>query len=288
MSNRTILNYLFMFNRVSVFLFFSVFTLACQGETESEDQRLLGSEKVWEEHIKPAYFSGQTVVLDEQHEIIQLKAPYKAEDPATVPISIHLNSANTEGNHIKKIYIFVDKNPSPVTGIFDFTKPGRKADLAMRIRVNEFSYVRAIAETVDGKFYMTKSFVKAAGGCSAPPPAGPAKFTGKMKTRIMGKVKLSEPNLVQLKIKHPNFSGMEAAAPGQEKPKAHFIKNVSASLNGESILNADLTFSISTDPSFRFYITPKEYGVLQIVATDTKGDVFTHSHNVDEHNVSVH
>ncbi len=275
-----------MSNRLCILIFLSVFTLACQGETESEDQRLLDSDKVWEERIKPAFFSGQTVFLDEQHEVIQLKAPYKAEDPATVPISIHFHAPTTKDDYIKKVYIFVDKNPSPVTGIFDFTKPGSKADLALRIRVNEFSYVRAIAETVDGKLYMTKSFVKAAGGCSAPPPAGPAKFTGKMKTRIMSKVSLSEPNLVQLKIKHPNYSGMEAAAPGKEKPKAYFIKNLNVTLNGESILNADLTFSISTDPSFRFYITPEQYGVLQITATDTKDAVFTHNHDVDEHNVS--
>ena len=36
------------------------------------------------------------------------------------------------------------------------------------MRINEYTNVRAIAETSDGELYMASRFVKAAGGCSAP------------------------------------------------------------------------------------------------------------------------
>ena len=37
-----------------------------------------------------------------------------------------------------------------------------------RARVDEYTFVRAIAETVDGRLLMATRFVKASGGCSAP------------------------------------------------------------------------------------------------------------------------
>lgn len=48
--------------------------------------------------------------------------------------------------------------------------------LATRVRVDDYSYVRAVAETADGKLHMVKAFVKASGGCSAPPSRTPMKL----------------------------------------------------------------------------------------------------------------
>ena len=36
------------------------------------------------------------------------------------------------------------------------------------LRVDKYTYVRAILEMNDGKKYMVSNYVKAAGGCSAP------------------------------------------------------------------------------------------------------------------------
>ena len=47
--------------------------------------------------------------------------------------------------------------------------------------------MRAIAETSDGVLHMSKSFVKAAGGCSAPAAKDPAQAqadVGKMRFRV--------------------------------------------------------------------------------------------------------
>ncbi len=283
-------------NYLKLFLtfYFSVFTLVCHGEIASDTSQQSPLEEnsledYWENNIKNIYFSGKDIIVDSNQDIIKLEAPYRAEDPAIVPISIQTMVATNESFDIIKIHVFIDKNPSPLVGVFKFSELKSKADLSMRVRVNEFTYIRAIAETSDGKFYMTKKFVKASGGCSAPPPpsAANAKLLGKMRTRIMGRLALSKPNLVQFKIKHPNYSGLEMVAPGSEKTKQNFIKNIKVSLNDKTVLDADLTFSISTDPSFRFYITPEKEGTLEIEATDTANNIFTHSHVVDHNNVSI-
>ena len=105
--------------------------------------------------------------------------------------------------------MLVDKNPFPFVGEFELTPDSGKADLAMRIRVNTYSFIRAIAELNDGRLVMTKKFVKASGGCSAPIGAdldASMKRLGKMKFRLDDGAKTAEPNLVQLLISHPNLT----------------------------------------------------------------------------------
>ena len=76
-------------------------------------------------------------------------------------------------------------------GIFHFTPHSGKADLALRVRLNAYSNVRVITETSDGKLHMSKRFVKASGGCSAPVGTNleaAFKRMGKMKFKIGPKV----------------------------------------------------------------------------------------------------
>ena len=61
----------------------------------------------------------------------------------------------------------IDQNPTPVVGIFEFFPESGRAEVETRVRVNDYSFVRAIAEMNDGQLYMTARFVKASGGCSA-------------------------------------------------------------------------------------------------------------------------
>ena len=52
-------------------------------------------------------------------------------------------------------------------------------------------------------------------------------------------------------------------------------------------MDANITFSISTNPNFRFFIKPEHEGLLRIEATDTKNNTFTHDHTLDYNNVSI-
>jgi len=142
-------------------------------------------ETTWRQVLKPQYFAGKT--LQKGDDIIQLTTPVRAEDPALVPIKVTASLPQTKDKYIKRIVLLIDKNPVPLIGEFEFTPESGKADIAMRVRVNTYSYIRAIAEMNNGDLFMVKKFVKASGGCSAPIGAdydAAMQRLGKMKFRL--------------------------------------------------------------------------------------------------------
>ncbi|NIO42300.1 MAG: quinoprotein dehydrogenase-associated SoxYZ-like carrier, partial [Burkholderiales bacterium] len=80
---------------------------------------------------------------------------------AAVPITIEAGIPQSSDRYIESIYLFVDNNPTPLAGVFHFTPKSGRADLALRIRVNEYTPIRAIAEMTDGQLHMSRRFVKA-------------------------------------------------------------------------------------------------------------------------------
>ena len=159
---------------------------------------------VWSGGLRATYFGDRPII--ENDEVIALDAPKRAEDSAVVPIAINTHWPQTEERYIKTITLLIDKNPVPLAGRFHFTPKSGRADIATRIRVNEYSPVRAIAETNDGKLYMSRRFVKASGGCSAPIgsdlDAAMARL-GKMKLTLREQASPGQPQLAQLRISHP-------------------------------------------------------------------------------------
>ncbi len=224
----------------------------------------------WNYVLKKQYFRGQTII--ESDDIIEIEVPYRAEDPALVPIKIISKIKQTSQNYIKKILVLVDNNPMPFVGEFKFTPLSGQADLAMRIRVNSYSYIRVIAETSEGKLYMTKKFVKASGGCSAPignDLDAAMKRLGKMKFKFDKHRQAGKPLQTQLLISHPNITGMQMDQVTRFVKKSHFIKQFKVTFNGQSVLKAKVDIAISADPNFRFYFLPEQGGELKAEFTDT-------------------
>ena len=123
---------------------------------------------VWETLLRPQYFGDREI--SEGKSIVELRIPLRAEDSGVVPVSVHAGIPQTAERYIKELYVFVDKNPRPLAGKFLLTPAMGKADLAMRLRINEFTHVRVVAETNDGQLYMDTGYTRASGGCSEPPP----------------------------------------------------------------------------------------------------------------------
>ncbi|GAB4265547.1 MAG: quinoprotein dehydrogenase-associated SoxYZ-like carrier [Methylomicrobium sp.] len=227
-------------------------------------------ESTWTSLLKDQYFAGRSI--SESDAVIELEAPYRAEDPALVPLKIVSKVPQTPDKYIKKIWVLVDKNPFPYVGEFEFTPDSGKADLAMRVRVNTYSFVRAIAEMNDGQLFMTKKFVKASGGCSAPIGAdldAAMKRLGKMKFRLADAVETGKPNEVQLFISHPNITGMQMDQVTRFIKPSHFVNRVEVTFNDKPILTAKTDIAISADPNFRFYFVPDKSGILKAEFSDT-------------------
>ena len=241
------------------------------------------SDKVWEQNLRPGAFQKREINENQADAVVEVKAPFRSEDPSVVPVSIHSKIPQTAERYIKKLYIYLDKNPLPLVGIFEFTPESGKADLAMRIRVDDNTYFRVITEMNNGDLLMSKSFIRSLGGCSEPLGASvdeSLKRMGKMKINTVGAVALGEANLMQLKISHPNITGLGASQRTGVKPPPHFLKELIVSYDGKLVMKANLTFAISQDPSFRFFFKPEKEADMIVEAVDTKNNNFKSTHSV--------
>jgi len=279
---QTILNYRYFLCKL-LFVFTLSLPGVSQATVQAADHRQKVSDQAWEP-IRQAIFQSREIIEGAEQNIIELKAPYRAEDATIVPVSIHTKIPQSKDVFIKTIHVYIDKNPLPLVGVFDLSPESGRADLAMRVRIDTFTYVRAIAEMNTGELYMSKSFVRATGACSAPPPKSISDSIdnmGRMKIKNVGELELSKPNLVQLKIKHPNITGLQPMRIGSRvMPPPHFVSAIKVDYAGKTIMRAKLTFSVSMDPSFRFYFTPQSEGVMTVEATDTKNNSWNLSYDV--------
>jgi sulfur-oxidizing protein SoxY len=95
----------------------------------------------------------------EESKAIEIRAPEIAENGAVVPIDITSNIPGTTS-----ISMFIEKNPFPYTGTFDFSQ-GSLPYVHVRVKIGESSPVRVVA-AAGGKHYTTVKEVKVTiGGC---------------------------------------------------------------------------------------------------------------------------
>lgn len=98
-------------------------------------------------------------LIDNHNKIKFEQLPHVAENGAVVPIKII-----SSFKKITKIYIFVEKNPHPLSAEFNMS-PSVVAEVSARLRMAETSPVTVIVEA-DSKFYRKTKKVKVAiGGC---------------------------------------------------------------------------------------------------------------------------
>ncbi len=220
---------------------------------------------------------GDEPILDD-HTVFRLDAPNRAHDAATVPIVLKQLDPMRP---ITGATVVVDENPAPVAAEFAFSEAMAPLDFELRVRVNLYSNVRAIARTEAG-LVMDGRFVKASGGCSAPATRDPemaAQTMGQMKLRLFG----SEPQIslphgtrreAQIMIRHPNYSGLQRNQLTQLFIPAHFIDQMEVWQGDEVLFTMSGGISVSENPVFRFEYQDNGSDDLRIRATDTEGNVF--------------
>lgn len=221
--------------------------------------------------IRPGLFQARPIAED-NGQMLELVAPVRAEDAAVVPVAIKTRLAQNPGLTVKRLYLIVDNNPAPLAAVFNLTPELGQADIETRVRVEEYTHIRAIAELSDGSLHMNSRYVKASGGCSAPAgkdPAAAAAGLGKMKLTLERTPQLNQPLLAQLMIRHPNTSGMSMDQVSRLYAPPHYVRHIDVSYNGKPIMSVDTDISISENPNFRFYFLPKQDGALTVDAVDS-------------------
>jgi sulfur-oxidizing protein SoxY len=211
--------------------------------------------------------------------VIQLEAPTRALDAALVPLTLRLAG----GKSVKGVYLVIDNNPSPLAGHLTFGPRADPSTVKLRVRVNEYTLIHAVAEASDGKLYGVARFVKAAGGCSAPADAdeGDAlRDLGRIKIRLLGQYSAGQPMQAQVMVRHPNFNGMQMNQLTRMYTPARFIKTTDVSYDGASVFHLDSDISMSTDPVVTFGFVPRGPGRLKVVVQDSEDKTFSDSFEV--------
>jgi sulfur-oxidizing protein SoxY len=210
---------------------------------------------------------------------MNIDAPARALDAALVPITLTVKGDKP----IKGIYLVIDNNPGPLAGHFSFGPQGDPHSLKLRVRVNAYTYMHAVAETRDNQLYAVARFVKAAGGCSAPAGADDQQAMqdiGHIKVRLMRPFVAGKPMEAQLMIRHPNFNGMQMDQVTRLYTPAMFIRTIDVSYNGAQVMHLDSDISLSSDPVINFGFIPPQKGQLKVLVRDTKDATFGQSFDV--------
>ncbi|MEO0386914.1 MAG: quinoprotein dehydrogenase-associated SoxYZ-like carrier [Pseudomonadota bacterium] len=209
--------------------------------------------------------------------LLELEAPVRAHDAATVPIILRQLDTGAE---ITAATVVIDENPAPVAAVMGFGPGMAPLDFEMRVRVDQYSNVRVIAETGDG-LHMTGRFVKASGGCSAPASRDPeVALAGMGEMRLRQFTDASAPLMstprreAQIMIRHPNYSGLQRDQITHLFIPAHFIDHMEVWQGDELLFTMDGGISVSENPVFRFVYSDNGAPDLRVMATDTDGNRF--------------
>jgi sulfur-oxidizing protein SoxY len=213
--------------------------------------------------------------LEDGTGLLTLDMPARAEDAATVPITIRATLPAGDPRRATAVTIVIDENPAPVAG--SFVLGAGVSSLSTRVRVDSYTHVHAVAELSDGKLYAVKTYVKASGGCSAPALKNADAATaalGQMKFRVFAKSAGTGLGEAQIMVRHPNNSGLQMDPLTRLYIPAFFIRELRVWQGDEPVLAMEGGISISQDPNIRFGYVPNGAKTFRAEAIDTQEHVF--------------
>ncbi len=218
----------------------------------------------WQE-LRQALLGDRSVAAAEPRAIV-LDVPERALDGARVPVTIELG----DPSRTKRLYLIVDENPVPLAARVEFGPAADPTRLGLEVRVDRYTYIHAVEETDQGALRATERFVKAAGGCSGPPPAEATTRMGHMSVKLD-----SAPNPeIELAIEHPNCTGMQLDPVTRGYAPARFLRSLEVTHDGARVLSLETGISLSADPKLSFRLARPARGELRIVARDSDETVF--------------
>ena len=207
--------------------------------------------------------------------VVQVAAPLRAAYGASVPVKVTSRLAQQQHLHVRKLYLVVDKNPSPLAAVLDLTTEVGQADFETRLRVDEYSHVRVVSELSNGELHTDSRYVKTSGGCSAPPNRDALHLIGRTLLRLPeGGAKLNATTAAEVTVVHPNDTGFELNQVTVMYIPPHFVRSIRVSYARRLVFDAELDFSVSENPTLRFHFVPHARGELRAEVTDSKDGRF--------------
>lgn len=212
------------------------------------------------ESLRPQLYGDREIgVVDEK--FMSLEAPANTPDPSATPLTLRFGTQ--AAGKIKQVRLIIDNNPSPLAATMQL-KPGVPVDeIDLRVRIDRYTSVRAIAETGDGRLEMRSTWVKASGGCSAPPSASDGGTLGEIRFHPS-----ADAMALQMSIRHPNNSGFQIDPRTGDAIPPHYISHIRVSAGGQTVMEVDSGISLSENPTLRIATSTPLATPVTLEATD--------------------
>ncbi|GLR89551.1 quinoprotein dehydrogenase-associated SoxYZ-like carrier [Bradyrhizobium iriomotense] len=224
--------------------------------------------------------------MNDGNNVIGIEMPYRAEDAAIVPVTLRAKLSPGDNRRIRAITLVIDRNPAPMAAKFELGPDANVSEISTRVRVNNYTDVHAVAELSDGQLYVSKTYVKASGGCSAPAAknAEEAKNRlGQMRYRQFARADEAPASRIreaQIMVGHPNNSGLQMDQVTQLYIPAFFVNELKLWQDNSLVLAVEGGISISEDPNIRFTYVSNGAKHFRAEAKDTDGHVFRNEWDV--------
>ena len=246
-----------MFRILFIIMIF-VFWLASQTYANASES--------WDDWIREDLI-GQEILWHDTD--ITIVAPYRATDPAGVEISIDASHEGKPSYH--KLTLVIDENPTPCCATFEFYD--EHPHVMTNVRVNAYTDLTVLSEDEYKNYSYNQKFIKAAGGCSAPPTITTDKPFGTINL-------IQIPGWTKIKIWHPNYSGLQFDQLTRSEIPALFIENVKMWVNDKLVWEYNGTIGIAQDVFFMMPIHTVGKAV-RVQAIDNEGQIFNYTNYME-------
>lgn len=208
-------------------------------------------------------FYGNREFGEVDEKLMSMTAPGSTPDPSATPVTINFGGAAL--GHVRQMRVIIDHNPSPVAATMKFEQGVPIDQIGLRLRIDRETSVRAIAELDNGSLEMRSVWIRASGGCSAPPSAGGPGKIGDVRFRPT-----PDGKSLQVSLRHPNNSGFQIDPVSGDPIPPHFVQHVRIRAGGRTLLDIDTGISLSENPTIRIASTEKIPAPLTFEAVDSE------------------
>lgn len=180
---------------------------------------------------------------------VKVDFPAIAENQRQFPVQVDARAVAG----VKRIIVFADLNP--IQKAVEFTPHDAEAFIALRIKLDQRTPVRAAVEVADGSWLLSGGWIDAAGGgCSAPPVSRVKGDWAQSLMQLRGRLwsmpgagpgaGLSRPTArLALAVRHPMDTGFVDNIPG------YWLETVALRAGGRLLAQLRLNASVAEDPA---------------------------------------
>lgn len=219
---------------------------------------------MWTE-MKEQFFGTALVVFDDR---VKVLVPRIVENQAQVPVTADARALDG----VKQLVVFADLNPIQHVATLGVSKAA--PFIALRMKVEQATPVRAAALTTDGVWHVGSNFLDAAGGgCSAPAMARQDADWSETVGHAQGKLyrELDGSVRARFRVRHPMDTGL-----ARDNTPSYFIEKLDfRSDAGEQLATLELREPVSEDPTLTVILRlPLQDAGLTILGRDNQGETY--------------